>query len=107
MRDIGFKVSEKYKHAFSLLAATLGKKQVDVMKEAVHMLVVAYGMAEKFPDLVEAASSPRKECRDELLLSVLLDLAAAHLVPIEDDTTRAQKKLRKGKSKRKNKRKKK
>lgn len=107
MRDIGFKVSEKYKRAFSLLAATVEKKQFNVMKEAVHMLVVAYGMAEKFPDLVEAAPSPRKEYRDELLLSVLLDLVPAHLVPIEDDTTRAQKKLQKGKSKRKNKRKKK
>lgn len=94
MRDIGFKVSEKYKYAFSLLAATLGKKQVDVLKEAVHMLVVAYGMAEKFPDLVEAAPLPRKGHRDELLLSVLLDLAAGYKGrPHKGETEAAERKI--------------
>jgi len=73
------------------------------MKEAVHMLVVAYGMAEKFPDLVEAASSPRKGRRDELLLSALLDLAIAQSLPIEGDTTRAKHKLRERKSTQNNK----
>lgn len=61
MRDMGFKVDDDYKYAFSLLAALLDKTQVRVLKQAISMLVVAYGLADKFPHLVEAECTEVKD----------------------------------------------
>ena len=61
MRDMGFKVDDDYKYAFSLLAAILDKTQVRVMKEAISMFVVAHGLADKFPHLVEAVCTSVKD----------------------------------------------
>lgn len=91
MRDMGFKVDDDYKYAFSLLAALLDKTQVRVLKEAISMFVVAHGLADKFPHLVEA------ECTAVKDLSPDTDTghASTDASPVNDEHTPAKSKPRK------------
>ncbi len=64
MVDLSFKVVREYRREFRLLAACLDGRMVDILKEAIALLVAAYKLDDKFPLLVEAGRVSSEKHRE-------------------------------------------